>query len=722
MRPRIATGLTCTACGAQMPGDSKFCAGCGRALAQARPARPAKPAFRSGLRWYRKPWVVVSGVFLAFFLVLLPGLLYVWAGLPSTSNLSTARLPLSTKIYDRTGTVLLAEIHQGSDRRHVVPISAVAPPMRQATVDIEDRSFYQHGGVSVLSVLRAGFQDLVHLRIEAGGSTITQQLVKNIYLSQDRSVLRKLDEAILALEIEHQYSKSQILEAYLNRIFYGNQSYGVEAAAQTYFGKPASQLTVAQASFLAGLPQAPSELDPYTNFEGARARQRLVLDAMVKAHDLTSAQAATAFAQKPALQPRSTQEDVKAPHFVHWVAAQLEKAYGDELLQKGGLTVITSLDWHLQSIAEQQVRQQVAALQGHHVTDGAMVAIDPKTGAVLAMVGSAGSNVPGGQYNMAILPRQPGSSFKLFTYTAAIESGKYTMGSWIQDEPIRVRLSDGSVYQPHNYDGAYHGWLPIPYALGNSLNIPAVKVEMGTGIDRVVDTARRMGVTTLKQAPSSYQPSLTLGGYDVPLIDMATGASTLASQGTRRQPQGVLKIISHDGQTLYSYDPQANGQQALSPQVSFIMGQMLSDDRNRALEFGSGSDLVIRGHTVAAKTGTTSDFKDNLTIGYTPNLAVAVWVGNADDSPMQNVTGILGAAPIFHGFMQEALAGQPDSWFAVPGGLTTTNVNGYTAYLIPGTEQVAAANQPPPTFMEGGGKGHGNGHGDGNGGGGGGGD
>ena len=717
-----------------MPGDSSFCASCGRALNSApskagaeatgatavpKPARAvrrrrASQSPGSSLRWLGKPWLVVSAVFLAFFLVLLPGLLYVWAGLPSTSNLSTARLPLSTRIYDRTGTVLLAEIHQGSDRRHVVPISAIGQPMRQATVDIEDRGFYQHGGVSVLSLLRAGFQDLVHLRIEAGGSTITQQLVKNIYLSEDRSVFRKLDEVILALEIEHQYSKSQILEAYLNRVYYGNRSYGVEAAAQTYFGKPASQLTLPEASLLAGLPQAPSELDPYSNLDGARARQRLVLDAMVKAHDLTQAQATAAFAQKPVLQPRSSQEDVKAPHFVHWVAAQLEKAYGNELLQTGGLTVVTTLDWRLQSIAEQQVRQQVGALQGHHVTDGAMVALDPMTGAVLAMVGSAGQNAPGSQYNMAVLPRQPGSSFKLFTYTAAIESGKYTMGSWIQDEPIQVRLADGSVYQPHNYDGAYHGWLPIPYALGNSLNVPAVKVEMGTGIDRVVDTARRMGVTTLKQAPSSYQPSLTLGGYDVPLIDMASGAATLASQGTRRQPQGVLKIVAHDGRALYTYDARANGQQALSPQVSFIMSQMLSDDRNRALEFGSGSNLVIRGHTVAAKTGTTNDFKDNLTIGYTPNLAVAVWVGNADDSPMHNVTGIVGAAPIFHGFMQQALNGQPDSWFAVPGGLTATNVNGYTAYLIPGTEQVAAANQPPPSF--GGDEGNGNGNGNGGGG------
>lgn len=637
--------------------------------------------------------MVVPAVLLALLLVVLPGVLYVWAGLPSTANLSTARLPLSTRIYDRTGTILLAEIHQGSERRHIVPLSQVAAAMQKATIAVEDRTFYQHGGLNLLRTGQAGLDDLLHLRFNQGGSTITQQLVKNIYLSGDRSILRKVDEAILAVEIEHQYSKAQILEAYLNRVYYGNRSYGVEAAAQTYFGKPASQLSLAEASFLAGLPQAPTELDPYTNPNGAKARQRVVLDAMVRAHDIMAAQARTAFAQALAFQKPSTADDVKAPSFVHWVAAQLEKTYGDELLKNGGLTVITSLDWNLQSIAERQVREKVVALQGQHVTDGALVALDPATGAVLAMVGSAGADVPGGEYNMAIIPRQPGSSFKMFTYTAAIESQKFTMGSWVLDEPINVRLSDGSTYTPHNYDGGYHGWQPIPSALGNSYNIPAVKVELGTGIDRVVDVARRMGVETLTQPATSYQPSLTLGGYEVPLIDMASGASTLAAQGTYRHPQAILSIVAQ-GQTLYRYDPRVNQRAALSPQVSFIMADMLSNDRNRTLAFGSNSDLVIPGHRVAAKTGTTNDFRDNLTVGFTPNLAVAVWVGNADHTPMLHVSGIVGAAPIFHGFMTQALSGQPDSWFSVPDGLQAVNVNGYTAYLLPGTDQVAQSQQP----------------------------
>jgi 1A family penicillin-binding protein len=638
--------------------------------------------------------MVVPAIVLAVLLVALPGVLYVWAGLPSTANLSTARLPLSTRIYDRTGTVLLAEIHQGSERRHIVPLRQVAPAMQRATVAVEDRTFYQHGGLNLLRTGQAGVDDLLHLRFNQGGSTITQQLVKNIYLSGDRSILRKLDEAILAVEIEHQYSKAQILEAYLNRVYYGNQSYGVEAAAQTYFGKPASQLSLAEAALLAGLPQAPTELDPFSNLNGAKARQRVVLNAMVRARDITAAQARAASAQPLTLQKPSTADDVKAPGFVHWVAAQLEKTYGDELLKNGGLTVITSLDWNLQSLAERQVREKVMALQAQHVTDGALVALDPASGSVLAMVGSAGADVPGGQYNMAIIPRQPGSSFKIFTYTAAIESQKFTMGSWVLDEPINVRLADGSTYTPHNYDGRYHGWQPIPYALGNSFNIPAVKVELGTGTDRVVDVARRMGVNTLTQPATSYQPSLTLGGYEVPLIDMAAGASTLAAQGTYRHPQGILSIVAQ-GQTLYRYEPRVNDRAALSPQVSFIMADMLSHDRNRTLEFGANSDLVIPGHHVAAKTGTTNDFRDNLTVGFTPTLAVAVWVGNADHTPMRNVSGIVGAAPIFHGFMTQALSGQPDSWFAVPDGLHAVKMNGYTAYLLPGTDQVAQSQQPP---------------------------
>src|SRR5947207_11765606 len=341
----------CPACRYRLKPDSRYCSACGR---------PVAPGIR---RVRFQPWMAAPAIFLAVLLVVLPGMLYVWAGLPSTSNLSTARLPLSTRIYDRTGTVLLAEIHQGSERRHIVPLSQVAPSMQQATVAVEDRTFYQHGGLNLLRTGQAGLNDLIHLRFNQGGSTITQQLVKNIYLSGNRSVLCKLDEAILAVEIEHQYSKSQILEAYLHRIYYGNQAYGVEAAAETYFGKPARQLSLSEATLLAGLPQPPPPLDPFSNLSGARARQKVVLDAMVRAREITAAQARSASTEPLTLRKPSTADDVKAPGFVHWVAAQLEKTYGQELLKNGGLTVVTSLDWNLQSIAERQVREKVMALQ-----------------------------------------------------------------------------------------------------------------------------------------------------------------------------------------------------------------------------------------------------------------------------------------------------------------------------------------------------------------------
>src|SRR5256714_1395708 len=349
----------CAACGHRLKADSRFCSACGGSVGARR------------LRLRVRPWMVVPAGVLVVLLLLLPGLLYVWAGLPSTSNLSTARLPLSTRIYDRTGTVLLAELDQGSERRHIVDLSQVAPAMQQATIAGEDRTFYQHGGLNLLRTGQAGLNDLIQLRFNQGGSTITQQLVKNIYLSGNRTVLRKLDEAILAVEIEHQYSKSQILEAYLNRIYYGNQAYGVEAAAQTYFGKPARQLSLSEAALLAGLPQAPTALDPFSNLSGARARQTIVLDAMVKANHITVAQARAASAQPLTLRKPSTAEDVKAPGFVHWVAAQLEKTYGQELLKNGGLTVVTSLDWNLQSIAQRQVRGKMMGLQRQHVTNGA---------------------------------------------------------------------------------------------------------------------------------------------------------------------------------------------------------------------------------------------------------------------------------------------------------------------------------------------------------------
>ncbi len=630
------------------------------------------------------------------FLLLVPGIVYVSAGLPEAGDLNTLGLPRSTRVYDRSGTVLLAEIRKGSERRRFVPMKEISPLMVQATLAVEDRSFYEHHGLNFGRVFKAGWQDLTHRRIEEGGSTITQQLVKNLFLTQDHSVLRKMREAMLALQLEQKYTKDQILEAYLNRVYYGAQSYGVEAAALTYFGVHAKDLDLAQASLLAGLPSAPSQLDPYVNRAGAQNRQKVVLDAMVRGRYSSRARADEALQKSAALklQPLSTRDEVKAPHFVRWIAAQLENAYGGDLLREGGLVVTSSLDWRLQELGQQVVADKVHGLASLHVTNGSLVALQPRTGEVLAMVGSAGLDAPGGEFNMALTPRQPGSAFKIFTYTAAIESKNYSMASTILDEPLILPRGGDPYgmgpYRVRNYDGRYHGCVTLPQALGNSYNVPAVRVEMQVGIPAVVETARRMGAEALNQPTGSYQPSLTLGGYEVPLLEMAGGAATLGSQGTWHRPQGILKVQDPRGKTLSVLNVEARP--AVPAAVAFIVSDILSDNRNRVAAFGPHSDLVVAGHRVAAKTGTTNNNRDNLTVGFTPDLATAVWVGNADNSAMApDATGITGAAPIWNAFMTSALQGVADRWFSVPSGVVVRQGRGGTLYFLPGAEGTQAS-------------------------------
>jgi membrane peptidoglycan carboxypeptidase len=663
---------------------------------------------------------VAAGVLLAFLFLVPSSLLLVSAGLPDPAQLNAAGLPQATRIYDRSGTILLAEIHKGGERRRVVPLREISPLLVQATVAVEDHSFYQHHGLNFGRILKAGWQDITRGHIEQGGSTITQQLVKNLLLSrsgaaEQRSFFLKLREAILAVQVEQRYSKDQILEAYLNRVYYGAQSYGAEAAALTYFGptKHARDLDLAQASLLAGLPKSPSQFDPYVNRPAALQRQKTVLDAMVRAGRVTRGQADEALRQSAAmkLEPLNTRDEVKAPHFVRWVAAQLENSYRSDLLQGGGLVVTTTLDWRLQEAGQRIVAEKVRELGGLNVSNGALVALQPQSGEVLAMVGSAGLDVPGGEYNMTLTPRQPGSAFKIFTYAAAIESRSFTAASLIQDSPLTLpRGGDPNGMGPYtvrNYDGRYHGWVTLPQALGNSFNIPAVKVEItpGVGVPRVVETARRMGVAALNQPTDSYSPSLTLGAYEVPLLQMANGAATLAAQGTWHRPQGVLRVADARGKTLSTLNTEARA--GVSPQVAFILSDILADNRNRTMAFGAQSDLVIPGYHVAAKTGTTNNNKDNLTIGYTPNVAAAVWVGNANSAPMSpQATGITGAAPIWHDFMLVALKGVPDQWYAAPSGLVTRQVRGALLYFLPGTENVRIETPPENPGSEGPGQGN----------------
>ena len=608
---------------------------------------------------------------------------------PSVTGLASTGLPQDMLIFDRHGN-LLADVGDQGDHRIVVPISYISPNIVNATIAIEDHTFYSNSGVDPTAILRAALADYSHHGIKQGGSTISQQLVKQLFIgpNPDNSIQRKAKEAVLALLVNRHYTKSQILEMYLNTIFYGSQTYGIEAAARSYFRTNAHDLSLAQASMLAGLPQAPTKYNPLINLAAAKSRQHDVLAAMVEYHFIAQQEAEAAFAVKLQIYPPINQ--FQAPYFVDYVLKTLRQQYHIQPSDRRGYRVYTSLDLNLQHIAEQTVHDQIAQKgKFYNFHDAALVSMDPRTGEILAMVGGDNYSKPGGWINMADTPRQPGSTFKIYTYTAAIESRKFNMITPILDAPLVFPTWGGvsgfDPYIPLNYDLKYHGVLPLKMAMGNSLNIPAIKTELRVGIQNVVQMARRMGVTHLTKQDDQYGISLTLGSAEVTPLDMATGVSTLADMGVRHTPAPVLFIKDAAGRDVFTYDPAKNATRAVSEQVAFIMAAIMSDDRNRCMEFGCHGDLTLPGRHVAAKTGTTQAFRDNWTIGFTPTLATAVWIGNPDNSPLShNSTGIVGAAPIWHKFMQQALAGTPDQWYTMPAGLHQIGDN----YFLPGTENV----------------------------------
>ena len=438
----------------------------------------------------------------------------------------------------------------------------------------------------------------------------------------------------------------------------------------------------------AGLAMIPLANPLGFDLRAAKKRQLEVLSAMVQYHFITQKEADAAYAAKPSIYSPINQ--YQAPYFVDYVLQALRTQYHILPSDRRGYRVYTSLDLNLQHIAEQVVRDQIAQKGNYYnFHDAALVSMDPKTGEILAMVGGNNYNSPGGWINMADTPRQPGSTFKIYTYTAAIESGKFNMITPILDAPLVFPTWGGvsgfEPYIPLNYDLKYHGVLPLKMAMGNSLNIPAIKTELRVGIPNVLNMARRMGVTHLTMPDDNYSLSLTLGGYEVTPIDMATGTATLADMGVRHMPAPIVSIQDAAGRNVFSYDPSKNAYQAISPQVAYIMGAIMSDDRNRCMEFGCHGDLTLPGHQVAAKTGTTQLFKDNWTLGFTPTLATAVWIGNPNNAPLShNSTGIVGAAPIWHKFMQQALAATPNQWYPMPSGLHKIGDN----YFLPGTENV----------------------------------
>jgi membrane peptidoglycan carboxypeptidase len=635
--------------------------------------------------------------------------------LPDAHSIALASLPQDSIIYDSSGTVTLADIHREGYRhyeQHLADMGTLAP---QATIAIEDTKFYSEPGVDINSIVRAAWVDYHDHAAVQGASTITQQLVKLRLLGNQPSIERKAKEAVLALQVEQDFSKKQILEMYLNTAFYGNNAYGIQAAAQSYFHVATAKLDLAQAAMLAGIPQNPTYNNPLVNWQGARNRQHLVLQAMVRSHGITQAQADQAFAED-ITEPNHMFRDsnvILAPGFAAFVLDELKARYGPDAPYRDGFRVTSTLNWPMQGQAQSMIAAQVARYQsfGANVHQGAMVGIEPKTGEILSMVGSANPQSSGGQYNFAVWPpRNPGSSMKMFNYTAAIASGRFTMVTPIPDTQITFPLQPGEAkpYQPRNYDGRLHGTCQLQQCFLNSYNIPAVKVEVEQGIANVVTMARVMGAPPwrrvgegvfVKDEPlDSYGPSLTLGGYGETPLQMATGASVLAAGGLLRQIHSVRTITSPDGVSIFKSDPNQGAKQAVDPRVAFIMDQIMSDDSNRAAIFGRGSNLTLPDRRVASKTGTTDDYRDGWTVGFTPALATAFWFGNADSSPMPvGAEASEVAAPVWHSFMQwatDSVLQEPGGdWFTEPAGLDHYNVAGKLQWFLPGTNP--STPQPP---------------------------
>ena len=583
----------------------------------------------------------------------------------------------STRIYDREGNLLNEVFDPNAGRRVEVTLDQIAQDVIDATVATEDANFFDHPGIDPVALLRALYYAVQEGDIVSGGSTITQQLVKRVLLSADRTATRKIQEAILAAEITRRYSKEEILELYLNEVYYGNLAYGIDAAAETYFGKDAGELTLAEAALLAGLPQLPAYYDPYTHPDRARTRQGVVLGLMVEAGYITAAEADAAWAEPLVYVP--LRFDFKSPHFTLYVRQQLEQLLGPEGLYQSGYSVITSLDPRLQAEAERIVAEQVGRLADRNVSNGALVALRPQTGEVVALVGSADFDNPeiDGQVNMALAPRQPGSSTKPFVYLSAFEMPEkpraeaWTPGTLVAD--IRGAFPDGAnpPYVPENYDGREHGMVTVRTALANSYNIPAVRALEAATLPNYLELMRRLGVTTLTRP--DYGLGISLGAGEIPLIELTDAYAALANGGVRVPPVTILKISDAQGNVVCDQAgaqpcQPATGQQVVSPVDAFLLSDILSDNAARTPAFGPNSVLNLGDRPAAVKTGTTNDFRDNLTMGYTPQLVTGVWVGNADNTPMQGVSGVSGAGPIWNEFMRVAHAGAPALAFTPPVG------------------------------------------------------
>lgn len=581
---------------------------------------------------------------------------YLFWGIPLPTRLTSSPIPVSTKIFDRNGK-LIYEIYTDK-KRTPIKISDMPKYFKDATISIEDKNFYTHRGFDILGIIR-GLSKIVTAGRAEGGSTLTQQLVKNALLTDERTIRRKAQELILTMVVEGIYSKNQILEMYINSIPYGGTAYGVEAASETYFGKQVKDLDLAESALLAGLPQRPSTYSPFgAHPELAKTRQEEVLKQMVANKYISQGDSNKAYEETLVYASISPPQ---APHFALWIKEQLANKYGDKMVEQGGLRVYTTLDLDIQNFAQLAVATEVGKLKKQKVGNGAVIVTRPQTGEILAMVGSKDyfASDEDGKVNVTLSSRQPGSSIKPLNYALAIKDKKITPATAIADVPICFNVIGQPTYCPVNYDGTFHGLVEARFALGNSYNIPAVKVLALNGVENFINFAKTMGLTTLTD-PSGYGLSATLGGLSVKPFDMAVAFGVFANQGIEQPLTAITKVTDWKGNTLEEQDPAKNtltGTRVLDPAVTFLISHILLDNNARSSAFGPSSYLNVSGHPeVSVKTGTTNDRRDNWTIGYTADVVVVTWVGNNDNTSMGGaVSGVSGASPIWNKIMKVVL-------------------------------------------------------------------
>ncbi|MCJ7792421.1 MAG: PBP1A family penicillin-binding protein [Candidatus Marinimicrobia bacterium] len=640
-------------------------------------------------------WLFLFGLFFFIFLTGILGYWFVLKDLPHPDRLLSRDQIVTTKIYDRHGELLYKIYHD--QNRTLVPLSEIPLSLVQATIAIEDAEFYHHHGLSPKGILRASLANLFSGKLY-GGSTITQQLVKNALLTPERTLRRKIKEIVLSLWVEAKFSKDEILQMYFNEVGYGGAAYGAEEATQMYFGKSVKEINLAEAALLAGLPASPATFSPFgAHPELTKGRQLTVLKRMKQEGFI--AQEEEEEVAKAELQFAPQRTDIKAPHFVMYVKELLINQYGLRQVEEGGLEVTTSLDLDIQNQAQSVVSKEVDNLGRFHITNGAALVTQPQTGEILAMVGSRDyfDLARDGNVNVTLCSRQPGSAIKPVNYSVALENG-FTPATIIPDTPITYQIPGQPPYSPKNYDNRFHGNVPLRIALASSYNVPAVKVLSALGVDRMIQRGQAMGITTWED-PSRFGLSLTLGGGEVKMVDLAVVYGTLANSGIKMTLHPILEVKNYKGEVLErNHNPES--QRVLSPHIAYLLNNILADNQARTPAFGPNSVLNLSDHPhVAVKTGTTQNMRDNWTIGYTPDYLVAVWVGNNDNTPMSYVaSGITGASPIWNQIINALIKDTPDKEFPQPedlkeveicsltGTLPCNGCGGKKELFLPGTE------------------------------------